>query len=38
MVVNQASMTGPNTCPIDPAPRRWIMNRTTMIVTVIGIT
>ena len=38
IVVNQMSMTGPNMCPTDPVPKRWIAKRTTMIATVIGTT
>ena len=38
MVVNQTSMTGPNTRPTAPLPRRCMAKRSTMIVTVIGTT
>ena len=38
MVVNHTSMTGPNTLPTAPLPRRCRRKRSTMIVTVIGTT
>ena len=38
MVVNQMSMTGPNTLPTAPLPSRCRRKRSTMIVTVIGTT
>ena len=38
MVVNQMSMTGPNTRPTAPLPSRCRRKSSTMIVTVIGTT
>jgi hypothetical protein len=38
MAPNHTSMTGPNTRPTAPEPRRWTMKRTKMIAAVIGTT
>ena len=38
IVVNQTIMIGPNMRPTAPVPSRWVANRTTMIVAVIGTT
>ena len=38
MPTNQTIMTGPNSAPTRPVPRRWTENRPIRIATVIGIT
>ena len=35
---NHMPMTGPNSLPTAPVPKRWMPNRTVMIVSVIGTT
>src|SRR4051794_40962333 len=36
--VNQTPITGPNSRPTAPVPKRWIANRNVMITSVIGTT
>ena len=38
ITANHSAITGPNSRPTTPVPRRWIMNRPTRIAAVIGST
>ena len=37
-IVNQTTITGPNSRPTAPVPKRWIANSTVMITSVISTT
>ena len=38
MVANHTTITGPNTLPTAPVPRRWTMNSPARMTTAIGTT